>query len=63
MAQQIQNDRMAFLVSHDTSAIPYLTIKSKNITRGLSGDNMDLQLNEQDNEGLFEGEYIDEDTG
>ena len=62
MAQQRQNGRMAFLVAHETATILDLTIKSKKITRGLSGANMYLQLNEQDYEGLSAGAVIDEDT-
>ena len=63
MAQQIQNGRMAFLVAHETAAIPDLTIKSKNITRGLSGAKIYLQLDEWAYELLLAGTVIDEDTG
>ena len=63
MAQRRHNDLMAFLVAHERAAMPYLTIKSRKITRGFSGANMDMQLNEWSYEGLFAGAVVYEDTG
>ena len=63
MGQQRQNDRIAFLASHETAAMPDITIKTRKITRGLIGANMDLKLNEWAYEGHFSGAIIDEDIG
>ena len=58
MGQQRQNDRIAFLASHETAAMPDITIKSRKITRGLIGANMDLQLNEWAYEGHFQEQLL-----
>ena len=62
-AQVKQNGHIACLAAKETSSIPYLTINSRNMTKGLCQANTNLQLNEWAYQDFFAGVVIDDTTG
>ena len=65
MQQMRQNERgglhrIASLAAREQAALPDLTIKHQKLTRGWSGANLDLQLNERAYVAHFAGSVIDE---